>query len=77
MSIFLRPQQGVPWLCIGDFNDILSPIDKQGGNYPDLAHMMMVNQTCERLHLTDVGSLQEADSHGQITGLLLGMCKRG
>lgn len=29
----LRPPEGVAWICVGDFNDILHHSEKQGGNY--------------------------------------------
>lgn len=34
----MKPPDLVPWLCIGDFNDILSPADKLGVDIPDLGH---------------------------------------
>ena len=32
----LRPPDGVPWLCVGDYNQIMAPEDKRGGNPPDI-----------------------------------------
>lgn len=34
-----RPADSLPWCCFGDFNDILSPDDKLGGESPDLARL--------------------------------------
>ncbi|XP_057416239.1 uncharacterized protein LOC130710871 [Lotus japonicus] len=45
----------VPWLCFGDFNDILSPTDKLGGDPPNYAHMQEVMATCSTCDLHDVG----------------------
>ncbi|XP_057453964.1 uncharacterized protein LOC130745626 [Lotus japonicus] len=43
-----------PCLVIGDFNDILSPRDKLGGDLPDLRHLQKVTQVCAQLGLHEV-----------------------
>ncbi|XP_057425675.1 uncharacterized protein LOC130719041 [Lotus japonicus] len=50
----VRPVDVVPWLCIGDFNDILSPLDKLGGDPPDLGRMQVANQACADCGLSRV-----------------------
>ncbi|XP_057452170.1 uncharacterized protein LOC130743990 [Lotus japonicus] len=35
----LKPADSIPWCCFGDFNDILSPDDKLGGDPPDVGRL--------------------------------------
>src|ERR1044072_6397447 len=49
------PDVSVPWACFGDFNDLLSPNDKLGGNPPNLLHLQSVLQTCNLCGLSDAG----------------------
>lgn len=41
-----KPTLATSWLCIGDFNDILSPSDKLGGDPPDLGRLHVANRAC-------------------------------
>ncbi|XP_057444610.1 uncharacterized protein LOC130736850 [Lotus japonicus] len=50
----LMPQDPRACVVIGDFNDILSPFDKLGGDPPDLGHIQWVNQMCGDCGLFEV-----------------------
>ncbi|XP_057432685.1 uncharacterized protein LOC130725478 [Lotus japonicus] len=49
-----RPGVDIPWLCIDDFNDILSPADKLGGDLPDMGRMQVATRACSDCDLHDV-----------------------
>lgn len=34
-----KPPDSVPWICLGDFNDVLSPMDKLGGDSVKVEHL--------------------------------------
>ncbi|XP_057432398.1 uncharacterized protein LOC130725163 [Lotus japonicus] len=53
----LKPSDLAPLFCIGDFNDILSPANKLGGDIPEMRHLQLVNQACVDCDLHDVGFL--------------------
>ncbi|XP_057422210.1 uncharacterized protein LOC130716023 [Lotus japonicus] len=53
-----KPDSNTPWLCIGDFNDILSPADKLGGDPPNFDQLQVATQAC-----TDCG-LSRVDGRG-------------
>ncbi|XP_057419187.1 uncharacterized protein LOC130713437 [Lotus japonicus] len=44
-----------PWVCLGDFNDILSPDDKRGGGQVDILRLQNNNQTLSACGLVDAG----------------------
>ncbi|XP_057459108.1 uncharacterized protein LOC130749749 [Lotus japonicus] len=50
----LMPSSSMACLVIGDFNDVLSPFDKLGGDPPDLSHIQWVNQVCSDCGLREV-----------------------
>ncbi|XP_057426426.1 uncharacterized protein LOC130719838 [Lotus japonicus] len=50
-----KPPHPMPWLCIGDFNDIISPADKLGGDVPDMGRLQVANQACNECDFHDVG----------------------
>lgn len=43
------------WLCIGDFNDVLSPLDKLGGNLVDFFHLQVALNAISGCGLRNVG----------------------
>jgi exonuclease III/ribonuclease HI len=43
------------WLCCGDFNDILDPHDKQGGNDRSQPQLTLARQAVSNCHLIDLG----------------------
>src|ERR1044072_705975 len=45
----------VPWTCFGDFNDLISPNDKLGGDPPNLLHLQSVLQICNSCGLSEAG----------------------
>lgn len=52
----LCPSDGSPWLCFVDFNDLLSPLEKDGGNHrtsSSFAHFQNFLKECE---LFDLGA---------------------
>ncbi|KAF7143420.1 hypothetical protein RHSIM_Rhsim05G0112800 [Rhododendron simsii] len=44
----------VPWLCIGDFNQVLNVEDKRGGNLPNLGRIRAVREMLEDCGLTNL-----------------------
>ncbi|XP_057440277.1 uncharacterized protein LOC130732189 [Lotus japonicus] len=50
-----KPDDSVPWLCIGDFNEVLSPNDKLGGGPVDVARLQDCARTIADCGLRDVG----------------------
>lgn len=44
----------VPWLCIGDFNQVLNVEDKRGGNLPNLGRIRDFREMLEDCGLTDL-----------------------
>lgn len=43
-----------PWMCFGDFNAILSPTDKLGGDPPNYSHIQEAMKTCRDCDLHEV-----------------------
>ncbi|XP_057418143.1 uncharacterized protein LOC130712323 [Lotus japonicus] len=48
------PPSSIPFMCFGDFNDILSPADKLGGDPPDIERLQEVSQACVDCALHEV-----------------------
>lgn len=48
------PLQSAPWLCLGDFNDILWPMEKWGGAIPDQWRMNLFHHFVSSAHLRDL-----------------------
>ncbi|KAF7114851.1 hypothetical protein RHSIM_RhsimUnG0075100 [Rhododendron simsii] len=46
--------ENVPWMCIGDFNQVLSVEDKRGGNIPKLGRIRVFREMLEDCGLTDL-----------------------
>lgn len=44
-----------PWVCIGDFNEILWSREKRGGNTKSAASMGLFRDTLNKCELTDIG----------------------
>lgn len=65
------PQQSIPWLCLGDFNEILWPQEKWGGNAPDnwrmnLLHSFISNGQLRDLHFQGPAFTWFALKHGRV-----------
>ena len=45
---------GVPWLCCGDFNDVLSLYDKRGGAPVELSHLHVIHDALVSCDLSAV-----------------------
>lgn len=46
----------LPWLCFGDFNEILWPCEKIGGNDRDVSLMNNFREAVKECNLMDLGS---------------------
>lgn len=46
--------ESVPWLCIGDFNQVSSLEDKKGGNPPNMGRIRVFREMLEDCGLTDL-----------------------
>ncbi|XP_057438415.1 uncharacterized protein LOC130730423 [Lotus japonicus] len=51
----LKPPDTTPWVCVWDFNDVLSPSDKLGGDPVNVAHLQLIDQALQDCGLQDVG----------------------
>lgn len=51
----LAPTNDVAWLCFGDFNYILRPEDKIGGDNPNHAEMLAFHEVMSEFSLHDLG----------------------
>ncbi|GLT71414.1 hypothetical protein SLA2020_434340 [Shorea laevis] len=51
----LRPPTSLPWLCVGDFNEICDHSEKSGGAIHSEHQMAMFRDTLEACHLYDLG----------------------
>ncbi|XP_057444455.1 uncharacterized protein LOC130736669 [Lotus japonicus] len=49
-----KPDDTTPWLCMGDFNDVLRPTDKQGGQPVNLAHLQVAQEALSECQLMEV-----------------------
>jgi hypothetical protein len=52
---YLRSQDDIPWLCAGDFNEILSQHEQQGGNPRGVANMVAFGDCLNDCNLNDLG----------------------
>jgi hypothetical protein len=52
---YLKAQDDLPWLCVGDFNEILVQHEHQGGNLRSQAQMTAFRDCLEHYELTDLG----------------------
>lgn len=64
-------QQSIPWLCLGDFNEILWPQEKWGGNIPEnwrmnLFHSFISNGQLRDLHFQGPAFTWFALKHGRV-----------
>ena len=46
---------GIPWLCLGDFNDILYNYEKEGGNIRAVRKIKRFKMMIENCRLNDLG----------------------
>ncbi|KAF7154187.1 hypothetical protein RHSIM_Rhsim01G0110800 [Rhododendron simsii] len=46
--------ENIPWMCIGDFNQVLSVEDKRGGNIPNMGRIRVFQEMLEECGLTDL-----------------------
>ncbi|TXG53035.1 hypothetical protein EZV62_022204 [Acer yangbiense] len=51
----LREVDNLPWVCDGDFNDILSMTEKEGGSAKSFSDMYNFRQTIDDCNLIDLG----------------------
>ncbi|PWA62917.1 hypothetical protein CTI12_AA360000 [Artemisia annua] len=52
----LKSFSSLPWLCFGDFNEILLSFEKKGWRLGNLIEMSAFQQTCEWCSLNDTGA---------------------
>ncbi|XP_073360387.1 uncharacterized protein [Aegilops tauschii subsp. strangulata] len=52
---FLRGENTLPWVCIGDFNDILRPEEQLGPNERDSAQIAGFREAVDVCELADLG----------------------
>jgi hypothetical protein len=52
---YLRSQDDLPWLCAGDFNEILFPHEQLGGNPRNINQMTTFSDCLADCNLTDLG----------------------
>ena len=51
----LHSQFNLPWLCAGDFKEILKGVEKQGGSNRSHAHMQLFRDTMDKCGFIDMG----------------------
>ena len=51
----LATLSSLPWLCFGDFNEILMPFEKLGGNVRDVRMMFEFREAMRECELVDLG----------------------
>ncbi|KAL8473505.1 hypothetical protein ACS0TY_030369 [Phlomoides rotata] len=51
----ISPTTGTPWLCMGDFNEIMWAKEKRGGNTRTTKQMSDFRETTTALQLKDLG----------------------
>ncbi|KAJ1390442.1 Endonuclease/exonuclease/phosphatase superfamily [Sesbania bispinosa] len=51
----LKPESQTPWLCVGDFIEVLCIEDKVGGNLVDIQSMLAFKNTLVECELVDLG----------------------
>ncbi|KAJ1266324.1 hypothetical protein BS78_08G142100 [Paspalum vaginatum] len=63
-----------PWLCAGDFNEILFNYEKEGGQPRNHTYLEMFRTTLEECHLQDLGLVGDAftwrNNHHSATGYI-------
>jgi hypothetical protein len=52
---YLAKLQPYPWMCVGDFNKVMTMSEKSGGNLRQWGLMQAFQQTLEDCELTDLG----------------------
>ena len=52
---FLRAQSAAPWLCLGDFNEVLLVEEQIGGNGREAWQMAAFQETVNECRLSDLG----------------------
>jgi hypothetical protein len=52
---FLKAQDGLPWLCAGDFNEVIAQHEHQGVNLRSRAQMSAFRDCLEDCELSDLG----------------------
>src|ERR1044072_5625543 len=50
----LKPADGVHWLCVGDYNQIMAPEDKRGGNHPNLQLINGLRDVLDEVGLSEL-----------------------
>ncbi|KAF7131590.1 hypothetical protein RHSIM_Rhsim09G0083100 [Rhododendron simsii] len=53
----IASSERLPWLCVGDFNQVLTVGDKFGGNLPDLGRIRAFNDMLNDCRLVDLGCI--------------------
>lgn len=56
----LYAEDSLPWVCIGDFNEILAPNEKIGDAFHNLQQMKSFKEVIQRCGLVDVGFVGES-----------------
>jgi hypothetical protein len=52
---FLKGQDDLPWLCVGDFNEVTSPCEQIGGNARSESQMLAFRECLSDCELNDLG----------------------
>ncbi|KAL8519240.1 hypothetical protein ACS0TY_010253 [Phlomoides rotata] len=50
----IKPDPETPWMCIGDFNEILWSMEKSGGNMRNIHQMEAFREMVNKLELQDL-----------------------
>jgi hypothetical protein len=53
--MFLKGQDNLPWLCVGDFNKVTSPSEQIGGNPRSESQMTAFRDCLSDCELNDLG----------------------
>jgi hypothetical protein len=55
MMRFLKADCDLPWLCIGDFNEVLRQEEQMGPNVRDMAQINLFREVVDVCQLGDLG----------------------